>query len=102
MDEYYKENAKRFATETFFVDLSEQYQRVCPWLKGVQGYLMWGATAGLMYVISRNKDIRWLRWNCQGTFAWKSEKCSQEKSYVLIFRVISQHSDLTASGRARH
>lgn len=57
MDEYYKENAKRFATETFFVDLSEQYQRVCPWLKGVQGCLMWGMAEGVRSVISNNKDI---------------------------------------------
>ena len=48
MDEYYEENAKRYAAETFSIALPEQYQRVCPWLKGVQGYLTWGVAEGLM------------------------------------------------------
>ena len=47
MDEYYKENAKRFATETFFVDLSEQYQRVIPLLKEGVRILDVGSGSGL-------------------------------------------------------
>lgn len=33
MDEYYKENAKRYAEENFSTDPSEQYQRFLPLLK---------------------------------------------------------------------
>lgn len=57
MDEYCEENAKRFAADTFSIALPEQYQRVCPWLKGVQGYLTWGEAAGVMPAVSNNRDI---------------------------------------------
>lgn len=87
MDGYYEENAKRYAEEIFSAGLSEQYQRVRPLIKGGQGYLAWRAAEGVRSVISNNKDIGWLRWNCQETFTWKSQKCSRKKSYALIFRV---------------
>lgn len=48
MDEYCEENVKCYAEENFFADLLEQYQRARPWLKGGQGYLVWGVAEGLM------------------------------------------------------
>ena len=33
MSNYYESNAERYAAETFFADMSEQYQRFLPLLK---------------------------------------------------------------------
>lgn len=47
MDEYYKENAKRYAEETLSANLSEQYQRVIPLLKEGVRILDVGSGSGL-------------------------------------------------------
>ena len=47
MDEYCEENAKCYAEETLSANLSEQYQRARPWLKGGARILDVGRGRGL-------------------------------------------------------
>ena len=46
MCEYYEINAKRYAEETFSVDMSEQYERFLPLLKAQAGILDVGSGSG--------------------------------------------------------
>lgn len=58
MCEYYEINAKRYAEETFSVDMSEQYKKFLPLLREQARILVWEAAAGVMRVIFKRRDIK--------------------------------------------
>lgn len=102
MDEYCEENAKCYAEETFSANLSEQYQRVIPLLKEGARILDVESGSGLDVCYFPQQGYQVAALEASRTLYLEIPKVFSEEIVCSDIQSTSQHSGLTAFGRARH